>query len=85
VEKNQGIIVYEVDNPKMFKLLNAVMLLELKHQGLTAEKSTLQKSNQGVCTDVSKYHPCLSAAADGYFLFSTCPDSSGEKKVTNHN
>ncbi len=39
-------------NPEMFKLLNTVMLPEFKHQGLTAEKSTLQKSNQGVCKKV---------------------------------
>jgi hypothetical protein len=31
----------------MFKLLNIVMLLEFKHQGLTAEKSSAQKLNQG--------------------------------------
>ncbi len=35
------------------------MLVEFKYQGSTVEKSTLQKFNQGVCTDVSKYHPCL--------------------------
>jgi hypothetical protein len=28
--------------------LDAVMLPELKHQGLTAEESSVQKSNQGV-------------------------------------
>jgi hypothetical protein len=33
--------------------------LKFKHQGSTAEKSALQKFNQSVCTDVSKYHPCL--------------------------
>jgi len=29
------------------------------HQGSTAEETTLQKLNQGVCTDVLYYHPCL--------------------------
>jgi hypothetical protein len=47
VKKNKGIIVYEVDNPKLFKLLNTVMLIKFKHQGLTVEKSSVQKLNQG--------------------------------------
>ena len=44
------------------------MLLGFEHQGSTAEESTVQKFNQGVCTDVSKYHPCLNFFV--YFLFS---------------
>jgi hypothetical protein len=59
-----------------------IALLGFEHQGLIAEKSSAQKLNQGMCTDVLKYHPCLNFF--GYFLFSTCPDSSGEKKVTKH-
>jgi hypothetical protein len=35
------------------------MLQGFKHQGSTAEKTTIQQSNQGVCTDVLYYHPCL--------------------------
>jgi hypothetical protein len=45
-----------------------MMLLKSKHQGPMAEKSSAQKLNQGVCTDVSKDHPCLNFF--GYFLFS---------------
>ena len=41
---------------------------EPKDQGLIAEKSVLQKSDQGVCTHVLKYHACLNFF--GYFLFS---------------
>ncbi len=52
----------------MFKALNIITLPESKHQGSIAEKSILQKFNQGVCTDVLKYHPCLNFF--GYFLFS---------------
>jgi hypothetical protein len=32
--------------------MNEVMLLEFNHQGSTDERSTLQKLNQGVRTDV---------------------------------
>ena len=42
--------------------------MEFRYQGSTAAKSTLLKFNQGVCTDVLKYHPCLNFF--GYFLFS---------------
>jgi hypothetical protein len=34
-------------------------MTEFKDQGSSAEESALQKLNQGVCTDVLKYHPCL--------------------------
>jgi hypothetical protein len=31
--------------------LMAIVLIEFKHQGSTAEKSSVQKFNQGMCTD----------------------------------
>jgi len=46
-----------------------VMLTEFNYQGSTAEESSAQKLNQGACTDVLKYHPCLNFF--GYFLFSS--------------
>jgi hypothetical protein len=48
--------------------LLSVSQIKSKHQGLTVEKSSAQKPNQGVCTDVSKDHPCL--IFFGYFLLS---------------
>jgi hypothetical protein len=53
---------------KILKHFNIVMLTEFIYQGSTAEESLIQKLNQGVCTDVLKYHPCLNFF--GYFLFS---------------
>jgi hypothetical protein len=44
------------------------MKIAVKYHGSAVEKSSAQKFNQGVCTDVSKYHPCLNFF--GYFLFS---------------
>jgi hypothetical protein len=48
--------------------ITIIVLIEFKDQGSTAEKSSILKVNQGVCTDVLKYHPCLNFF--GYFLFS---------------
>jgi len=47
------------------------------HQGSTAEETTLQKLNQGVCTDVLYYHPRLT------FLGTFCVKTkSTEEKYT---
>jgi len=39
--------------------LPAKVLTVSKHQSSVAEESSVQEPNQGVCTDVWKYHPCL--------------------------
>jgi len=57
-------------------------MTEFKDQGSSAEESALQKLNQGVCTDVLKYHPCLNFF--GYFLFSR-KESDIETKNTEIN
>jgi len=39
---------------KILKYLQKNGMLEVKHQGSTADKSSAQKPNQGVCTDALK-------------------------------
>ncbi len=42
-----------------FNFLNIVVQIEIKYQGTPAEETILQQLNQGTCTDVLYYHPCL--------------------------